>query len=149
MRETTILLFILPLLCCGTTGNFDAYTRENNIKITFPIEESWYITNDFEMVSLTTGQQKELKTFIKLFRSDKTYIENIIQSNTFEYKINRIDVFDYFDGGVYYGVYITFHSYEKTSDYSRYHEENEYWETFNIAQYRIDRKKLIFDGWHF
>jgi hypothetical protein len=148
--KNTIFIFCFLLFSCITyKDNTDHYlfAKNNNILINYSIDDSEYVDFGVGAQELTEEQKKELMNFLEMFESTDEYIKNIIHKTTFKYDIKSIYVFPHFNGGYYYGLGTIFYSTKKLAEHSKYDEENEYWYTFNIAEFIIENGKMRFIGW--
>jgi hypothetical protein len=161
--------FILIIACfalfsCSTNGEsgkynisfsneFNEYIKNNNIHISYSIDNSKYVGPDFYTFDLSKEQKENLIHFIQIFQSSDKYIKYINYENLAKYDIKRIDIRTIdvigFNIKAQYGIYCTFHSKNKIAEYSVFDKAENLWWTFNIALYQIiNDDDLKFDGWH-
>jgi len=139
------MFFIFIASCASSSVSYYSFAKDNNIDINYLIDDSEYIDNDLSVCKLTYEQREKLVNFLNIFESTDEYIKNIIHGTAFQYEITKIDVF-YNDYN--YGFYINFWSTEKLAHHSKYDDNKKYWQTFNIAHFRLENDKIRFIGWH-
>ena len=149
MKYIISVLCFLLLNCVTNKGNINYYsfTKENNINVNYLINDSEFIDNDFVTYKLTLEQKEKIMNFLRIFESTDEYICSIIHRTVLEYDIIKIDLF-YNNYDYNYGLYINFYSTEKIAQHSKYDNIKGYWQTFNIAYFKMENDKIIFIGWH-
>jgi hypothetical protein len=125
-----------------------SFTKENNINVNYAINDSQFIDNDLSTYELTFEQKEKLMYFLKTFESTDEYIKKILHRTALRYEITKIDLFERHYNDYSYGFYIRFYSTEELAHHSKYDNNKEYWETFNIALFRIEDDQIIFIGWY-